>query len=137
MKRIVATALLVVLCGGLSACGSQGGGAVEGGAGKAEPAPVTTTRSAAESTATSPGKVSQQLCTFLADETSRLEDRSSTVAALAGFAIDYSGWVTADLDRAVAVTAELDSITKSSCPKVRKQILKVLDSESLATALGR
>jgi hypothetical protein len=134
MKSIVAAALLVVLCGGLSACGREGGGALEGGAGKAEPAPVTTTTKAS---AADVAKVSRQLCTFLADETDRLEDRSSSLAALAGFAVDYSGWITEDLDRAAAATAELDSITKSSCPKVRKQILAVLDSDSLAHALGR
>jgi hypothetical protein len=137
MKRIIAAAVLFGLCSGLSACGNKGGGAVEGGAGKAEPAPVVTTTKSSAGEAGISATVSRELCDFLQDETSRLEERGSTVAALAGFAIDYTGWIGEDVDRALAAVAELDSITTSACPKAREQILKVLDSDSLAEALGR
>ncbi len=133
MKGRIAAVMLFGLC----ACGS-GGEPIEGGAGRAEPPPVTaTTEDSTADQARTTATVSRQVCAFLAQEVPRLEDRDSTVAAVARFAVDYSGWVGKDLDRVLAAVGELDAITTSSCPKVRKRVLAVLDHDSFADVLGR
>jgi hypothetical protein len=132
-------ALLLALC----ACGGNGGGAVEGGAGPAEPAPrsstTATTRSGAEvaaGAARSVAEVPRQVCGFLGDEVPRLKARGSGLAALARFAADYAGWVGQDANRALSTVGKLDDITTTSCPKLRRQVLDLLDRDSLAKAVG-
>jgi hypothetical protein len=141
MKRIIAVVLLLGLC----ACGSRGGGAVEGGAGAAEPPPraaasasVETERPAgqvAREAARSAADAPKQLCAFLKDEVPRIKAHGSRLTALAGFAADYAGWIGRDANRALAVATELDEITSTSCPKLRRQVLSVLDRDSLAKAV--
>jgi hypothetical protein len=125
--------MIGVLVLGLSGCARGGGGAVEGGEGSAEPAPEP---SVIRTSAPAQSSLPKQLCAFLEDEVPRLKERGSGLTALAGFAADYAGWISEDASRLLEVASDLDAITTTSCPKIRSQVLELLDRESLAQALG-
>jgi hypothetical protein len=136
MKRMVVAAALLSVCTGLAACSGGGGGEpLQGGAGTAEPAPAATTRVPGVDAAQEPSSLPKQLCGFLEDEVPRLKARGSRVTKLAAFAIDYAGWIGQDADRALKAVAELDAITTTSCPKLRSQVLDLLDRDTLAEAV--
>lgn len=137
MKKIIAAVMLFGLC----ACGRGGDvGAVEGGAGKAEPAPVMATTADTDDSVDDvvdvAADVPREFCSFLEDEVPRLKERGSRIAALARFAADYAGWIGEDAERVIGAGSELDSITSTTCPSARKKVLDVLDRDTLAKALG-
>jgi hypothetical protein len=141
MKRImvslVTSGCLVV---GLSGCGDGGGDAVLGGQGPAEapPRPTKTTSAVREGGAGQPvANVPDQLCSFLSTEVPRLKGKDSHVKAVAGFVVDYTRWVARDPNRVVESASELDAISLARCPTVRREVLGLLDRDSLGKVLNR
>jgi hypothetical protein len=154
MKKLIVGVMLFGLC----ACGGGGGGEpVSGGQGPAEPGPAATTTAddsaagdanavdsddapppsgAAASLAAAVGKgsgsnVSKQLCAFLQTEVSEGRNGVGRIAA------DFAGWIGEDPGRAAQLGSKLDATTSSTCPKVRTQLLKLTDRDSLGALLGR
>ena len=141
VQRIIAGALLLGLC----ACGSDD--PATGSTGDAGSASATGAANADDTAAESPAApddsgsepaagIPKQLCQFLKQEVPRLKARGSSVGALAGFAGDYASWVEKDANRKFASAQELDSITTTTCPEVREQVLAVLESPSFSSVLG-
>jgi hypothetical protein len=139
MKRFGASVLLSGLAI-VALAGCAGGGAVEGGEGRAEPAPLNSMRDDLKTSAglaARPAEVPKEFCAFLKDEVPELKERGSGLASLARFAADYAGWVSEDANRMMGTASELDAMTSTTCPKIRSQVLGALDRESLADVLGR
>ena len=144
MKGTIAGAMLFALC----ACGGSdpATSASSGDPTVSTAAPRSTEVTATGATATgatatgnaagSATNVPKAVCAFLGKEVPRLKARGSSVGALAGFAVDYAGWIEKDPNRKLKDAAELDAISTSTCPKVRSEILKVLDASSFTTVLG-
>lgn len=143
MKRIMVSLVTSgCLLVSLSGCGSGGGGdAVRGGQGPAEapPPPTKTIRAVADDgSGSSAAKVpAEQLCSFLATEVPRLKSKDSRVKAVAGFVFDYTRWVARDPNRVVESASELDAISLAGCPTVRREVLGLLDRDSLGKVLNR
>jgi hypothetical protein len=134
--RRIATVVLVL---GLSACG--GGSTTSGGTSSGAPAASSAAASSAapsEAAAAgddAPAGAAKSLCTFLEQETPRLEAVGSEVGALAQLAIALANWTEDNPTFKLKDAEQLDTLTTQGCPQTRTRLLKAIGAKQFQGAI--
>ena len=97
--------------------------------------PVQSATSASAAAAGNPVK-GADFCAFLTTMEPRMTKDGSAVGALADLAIEFSSWLDTHAAQKPRTAADLDEVSQASCPAIRTVVLKVLEKDSFASALG-
>jgi len=134
LKVVALTTPLLVLC----ACGGSAADsdATSTAATKAATTqPVQSATSASAVAAGNPVK-GADFCAFLTTMEPRMTKDGSAAGALADLAIEFSSWLDTHAAQKPRTAADLDEASQASCPTIRTVVLKVLEKDSFASALG-
>jgi len=135
LKVVALMTPLLVLCAcGGSAAKSDVTSTAATNAATTQPV-LSATSSASAAAAGNPVK-GADFCAFLTTMEPRMTKDGSAVGALADLAIEFSSWLDTHAAQKPRTAADLDEASQASCPAIRTVVLKVLEKDSFASALG-